>query len=591
MHFMVMKFACLKPNKSFVLAFLNEDLDIPRDSFEVLNDVAKASLKRKVLIVEDNELNREILKAALQEDYDVMEAVNGEEGLKILSRHYKDISIILLDVVMPVCDGFEFLKRQKTNPLLSNVPVIVTTGSNSQEDELKCLELGAVDFITKPYNATIVKGRINSVIKLKESAMTLAAVERDELTGLYTKQAFFHHAKTFMSMMPNESFNVIAIDITDFKLTNSTYGTKMGDEVLVYLGKFLSYYFKDALLARYESDKFLAFYNVKEKLYISHAEANLEKIMKNSPVPNIRIKCGIYENVDTSLPISIICDRALMTVKTILNDYTSNIAFFTEQMNQKQLLERQMENDFHKALINHEFKVYFQPKYSTRNEKIVGAEALVRWQKEDGQVISPGMFVPLFERDGLIVHLDEYVFEHVCKFQKQVLDNHKRLIPISVNLSRASIHYNNVVGRYLNIVKENQIPLHCIPIELTESAALYSSHIQDITQKIVDAGFLLHIDDFGSGYSSLTTLNDLKFTTLKIDKSLIDHVLQNRGHKIVQQAINLAHGLDMETVAEGVESKNQADCLKRMGCDEIQGFYYSKPLPWNTFYSLIEKAS
>lgn len=309
----------------------------------------------------------------------------------------------------------------------------------------------------------------------------------------------------------------------------------------------------------------------------------MNKIVEEAPIPNIRIKMGIYENIDKSLQIPIICDRALIAVKSISKDFKTNIAFFTSEMNQRLLAQRQMENDFKNAILNKEFKVYFQPKYDVKDERIVGAEALVRWEKPDGELISPGKFIPLFEKDGLVVQLDEYVFKSVCNFQHERIQNHLPVVPISINLSRTSIHFNNVVERYVEIVKENDIPFACVPLELTESAALYSQQIAAITDQLVKAGFKLHMDDFGSGYSSLTSLNELKFTTVKLDKSLIDYINQNRGKKIVQQAIDLGHDLDLEVVAEGVETKEQRDCLKEMECDEIQGFYYSKPLKEEDF--------
>lgn len=543
-------------------------------------------VKRKVLIVEDNEINRGILKVTLEDDYDVLEAVNGEEGLNILSQYYKDISLILLDVVMPVCDGFEFLSRQKSDSLLASIPVIVTTGNNSQEDELKCLSLGAVDFITKPYNALIVKSRIDSVIKLRESSMTLAAIEKDELTGLYTRQAFYHHARTFTHFMTEEKFNVVILDVSDFKLINGTYGTKKGNEVLVYLSNAFRYYVKNGLLTRYEGDQLLGLFHSKVKMDVERINRNINKIAEEAPIPNIRIKVGIYEDVDTNLSIPVICDRALMAEKSISKDFKTNVAFYTDEMNQKQLVQRQMENDFKSAIANREFKVYYQPKYDVNTENIVGAEALVRWQKPDGTLISPGAFIPLFESDGLVVHLDEYVFENVCQFQKERMENKLPMVPISVNLSRVSILFNDVVEHYVDIVNQKQIPFECVPIELTESATLYSEKILEITDHLVNAGFTLHMDDFGSGYSSLTSLNELNFSTVKLDKSLIDYIDQARGKKIVQQVIDLGHGLDMKVVAEGVESKEQRDCLKEMHCDMIQGFYYSKPLKQEDF---IEK--
>lgn len=570
-----------------IIGFANEDLDIRRNNIDMFNNALPSNgFKRKVLIVEDNEINREILKVTLEDDYDVLEAVNGEEGLNILSQYYKDISLILLDVVMPVCDGFEFLSRQKSDSLLASVPVIVTTGINSQEDELKCLGLGAVDFITKPYNAGIVKSRIDSVIKLRESSMTLAAIEKDELTGLYTRQAFYHHARTFTHFMTEEKFNVVILDVADFKLINGTYGTKKGNEVLVYLSNAFRYYVKNGLLTRYEGDQLLGLFHSKVKMDVERINRNINKIAEEAPIPNIRIKVGIYEDVDTNLSIPIICDRALMAEKSISKDFKTNVAFYTDELNQKQLAQRQMENDFKSAIANREFKVYYQPKYDVNTENIVGAEALVRWQKLDGTLISPGAFIPLFESDGLVVHLDEYVFESVCQFQKERMENKLEIVPISVNLSRASIHFSDVVERYVDIVNQKQIPFECVPIELTESATLYSEKILEITDQLVNAGFTLHMDDFGSGYSSLTSLNELNFSAVKLDKSLIDYIDQVRGKKIVQQAIDLGHGLDMKVVAEGVESKEQRDCLKEMHCDMIQGFYYSKPLKQEDF---IEK--
>ena len=570
-----------------IIGFANEDLDIRRNNIDMFNNALPSNgFKKKVLIVEDNEINREILKVTLEDDYDVLEAVNGEEGLNILSQYYKDISLILLDVVMPVCDGFEFLSRQKSDSLLASVPVIVTTGNNSQEDELKCLGLGAVDFITKPYNARIVKSRIDSVIKLRESSMTLAAIEKDELTGLYTRQAFYHHARTFTHFMTEEKFNVVILDVADFKLINGTYGTKKGYEVLVYLSNAFRYYVKNGLLTRYEGDQLLGLFHSKVKMDVERINRNINKIAEEAPIPNIRIKVGIYEDVDTNLSIPIICDRALMAEKSISKDFKTNVAFYTDELNQKQLAQRQMENDFKSAIANREFKVYYQPKYDVNTESIVGAEALVRWQKTDGTLISPGAFIPLFESDGLVVHLDEYVFESVCQFQKERMENKLPMVPISVNLSRASIHFSDVVDRYVDIVNQKQIPFECVPIELTESATLYSEKILEITDQLVNAGFTLHMDDFGSGYSSLTSLNELNFSTVKLDKSLIDYIDQVRGKKIVQQAIDLGHGLDMKVVAEGVESKEQKDCLKEMHCDMIQGFYYSKPLKQEDF---IEK--
>ena len=555
-----------------------------KDSDNVrLLEPGEVPAKRKILVVEDNELNREILSSFLEEKFNVILAENGEEGLKILGEHYRELSVVLLDICMPVCDGFEFLRRRNKDKLLSTIPVIVMTGSNSKDAEIQCLDLGAVDFIPKPYNFKIVVGRINSVIKLRESVLTLTAVEHDELTGIYTRQAFFYHAKTLLKAKAEERFHLIVADIRDFKLINSSYGDKIGDEVLCYLAKTYTKMFRDGLVSRYGSDQFVCMTYGDWDLSLETMKKLTEEIAENAPIPNLMIKYGVYEDVDTSLPISVICDRGFMAIRSIRDNYEHGIAYYTEEMNQKQMQDRALENRFESAISNKEFVAYFQPKYDVKIEKIVGAESLVRWINSDGSMVMPGDFIPLYERDGLIVRLDEYIFRHVCEFQRELMEKGQELLPISVNLSRASIHYIGVVDRYVEIVKETGIPFSCVPIELTETATLNNVKIRDFTERLVNAGFALHMDDFGSGYSSLITLSELPFNTLKIDKSLIDCIGQQKGRMVVQQVIILAHGLGMNVLGEGVETAEPVELLRVMECDDIQGFYYSRPLPREEF--------
>ena len=550
---------------------------------ERLLEPGEVHAKRKILVVEDNELNREILSSFLEEEFEVLIAENGEEGLKILVEHYRELSVILLDICMPVCDGFEFLRRRNTDKILSTIPVIVMTGSNSQDAELQCLDLGAVDFIPKPYNIKIVMGRINSVIKLRESVQMITAVENDELTGVYTRQAFFYHAKKLLKLRSNERFHLVIADIRDFKLINSSYGEKVGDEILCYLAKTYTKMIKTGLVSRYGSDQFVCIAYGECDLS-SETMTKLEKeIAGNAPIPNLMIKYGIYENIDKSLPVSVICDRGFMAIRSIRDNYECSVAYYTEKMKQKQMRDRELENRFESALRNGEFVAYFQPKYDVKTEKISGAESLVRWINPDGSMVMPGEFIPLYERDGLIVKLDEYIFRYVCEFQRERMERGQELLPISVNLSRGSIHYSGVVERYMEIIKENGIPFSCVPIELTETATLNRVVIRDFTERLVNAGFALHMDDFGAGYSSLITLSELPFDTMKIDKSLIDGISQQKGRIVVQQGIILGHGLGMKVVAEGVESAEQVELLREMECDDIQGFYYSRPLPKDEF--------
>ena len=242
--------------QKIVYAFANEDSDVRRNELEILMKSSGASGKRKVLVVEDNELNRDLLVSLIEDKYEVITAEDGEKGLMELEEHYKELSLVLLDVQMPVCDGFEFLKKVKEDAFLSTVPIIVTTGINKIDTELTCLNLGAADFITKPYNADIVRGRMNNIIRLKESSMTLAAVEHDKLTGLYTEQAFMHYAKTILQYNSKKKMHIIVGKIRDFKLVNNIYGTKKADEMLCYLAAEYTKRLRNGLLARTGSATF-----------------------------------------------------------------------------------------------------------------------------------------------------------------------------------------------------------------------------------------------------------------------------------------------------------------------------------------------
>lgn len=331
--------------------------------------------KRKILVVEDNELNRDILSSFLEEKFDVFLAENGEEGLELLSEHYRELSVVLLDICMPVCDGFEFLRRRNTDKFLSTIPVIVMTGNHSKDAELQCLDLGAVDFIPKPYNFKLVMGRINSVIKLRESVMALTAVEHDELTGVYTRQAFFYHAKSFLKTRHGEKFHLVIADIRDFKLINSSYGEKVGDEILCYLAGTYTEMLKTGLVSRYGSDQFVCLTCDDCDLSPEAIDRIEEEISENAPIPNLMVKYGVYQDIDKSLPVSVICDRGFMAIRSIRDNYECNIAYYTEKMKQKQMQDRLLENRFESAIKNKEFVAYFQPKYDVKTEKIAGADS------------------------------------------------------------------------------------------------------------------------------------------------------------------------------------------------------------------------
>ena len=590
MHYYCMKCCREESGEDFghvILSFANEDADKGGDN--IIERVSPSGIgeRRKVLIVEDVELNREILNNIVKNDYDVLTAENGADGLKLLADNYRDLSVVLLDMHMPVMDGFEFLKKSRTDALLSTVPVIVTTGSNNSDDEVRCLELGASDFITKPYNPRVVLSRIKSIIKLHESDITLAAVEYDDMTGLYTRPAFYHYAENLVNASGDSKLDIIVSEIENLTQIEASFGEHTGEEILAYFGRQYAKNAPDAIGFR-RGNQFIFIMKretqgFKDWLRIGRA------IEADAPISNIIVKYGFYFDADKSISLSEMCDRARLTVDSIRGSFLTDHAMYDEKIVRREKDKFRMEADFDDALKNEEFVIYQQPKYDVNGERIVASEALVRWKKPDGSMISPGAFIPLFESDGLIIKLDEYVFRKVCAIQKERIDRGEKVVRVSINLSRATLVSDGVVDKYAAIVKEIGIPFDIISIELTESFALENNHMTELAQSLVNAGFRLDMDDFGSGYSSMSSLVTLPFRIVKLDKTLIDRIGDRKGEIIIEYAIIIAHKLDMGVVAEGVEHAGQAEFLKSAGCDMIQGFYYSPPVPTERFSEMLRE--
>lgn len=555
----------------------------------VLAGTESRGIRRTILIVEDNWINREMLSAIVSNDYDVIAVENGMEALEALNDNLDKLSLILLDMHMPVMDGFEFLRLRGEDELFKQVPVIVTTGSDNPDDEVTCLELGASDFVTKPYKNEVVLSRVKSIISLHESETTLSAVKYDALTGLYTRSAFIHYADIMLKNPGDKHFDVFIADIVNLRRIEAVFGERKSNEIIGYFGKEFSSRAREAIGFRQNSQFIFMLVHDKDR----HDEMDYwirlaHEIEAGVPVNNVQVRYGLYFDVDRKLSIHDICERARITVDSVSNNSSLGYAVYDDRIAEAEFQKFRMEEDFEDALKNNEFVIYLQPKYNLRKDKTVGAEALVRWKKSDGSMVSPGAFIPLFESDGRIVKLDEYIFRKVCDIQKARLDSGLPAVRISVNLSRATLISEGVVDKYAAIVSEMGIPYELIAIELTESFALENMDIKSLAKGLSDKGFRLDMDDFGSGYSSMSSLVNLPFNVVKLDKSLIDKIGDSRGEIIIKHAIDIAHELGMSVVAEGVELREQVGFLRSADCDNIQGYYFGRPMPNEEFYEKLK---
>ena len=574
--------------EKIVFAFASEDSDIRLDELGMMN-LSNTGEKRKILIVENDEFNLKSLISLLADRYEIITACDGKIGLRLLEENYKDLALVLMNIQIPVLSGFDFLRKVQEDPFLSLIPIIVMTASDAQKTEVVCLNLGAADYIRKPYHAELIKKRLENVIRLRESSVSLREIEKDSLTGLYTEQAFFHYSRRIMQFRSDKKMHVIIGRIKDFELIISIYGRKKANELLCYMASIYNKKFKYGLLAKKGKASFLCLLSDDYKLDHQRMDNVINEFTENAPIKGIRIKYGIYKNIDKNLPITTICDYASMAAETVMEDYNHDYAYYTDELAQKRIYNQMIENCFTDALKNKEFMIYYQPKIDVITEKVIGAEALVRWQRTDGSMISPENFIPIYEKNGQIQKLDAYIFGQVCRLQKRILDESKKLLSVSVNLSRSSILCEEIVEQYTKIVRENDIPITCVPLEITESASVYGQKVVKVAERLLQSGFKLHIDDFGSGYSSMESLSRLPFSVLKIDKSLIDHICETRVEILVNHIIKLSKDLNMRVLAEGVETKEQLDILRKIKCDEIQGFYYARPMPEVEFVEYVRR--
>ena len=383
----------------------------------------------------------------------------------------------------------------------------------------------------------------------------------------------------------------VSMDIHQFKTINQICGVQTGDVVLRGIWEtLLKFLKKDDVAARVNADHFIIYapQSTKEEVSkgIESLSDGLVQLSKKMRCPRLNSYFGIAK-WEPSKAIEEVYSYTTIAKHNVKSDKNKNYQFYSEEEGQRVIETKNMEDSFSDAIMNDNFKVWYQPKINPVNGKIVGAEALVRWQLDNGDIVPPGKFIPVFEKDGLIRILDEYIFGSVCRFIKNRLALNKIVTPVSVNLSRASICYEGVVEQYAKIVEEMGIDPKYVPIEITESAAASNDAIQEISNDFNKKGFVLCMDDFGTGYSSIALLNLLPFDNIKLDKTLIDGIGDVNGLKLIKHIIALSKDLGLTITAEGVESKEQKDSLVQLNCDNIQGFFYKPPLPEAEFVKLL----
>ena len=347
-------------------------------------------LKRRILVVDDQPVNRIILKKILQNEYQVLEAENGRAALEVLSAH-PEISAVILDIMMPVMDGYDVLRTMAGDTELAKIPVIVSSQKEGDEAEIKALSLGANDFIVKPYKGEIITHRLSNIIKLRETAAMINKAERDELTGLYNKQFFLEEAKKLLRKAGDMRYDMLCIGIERFKLVNDTYGERTGDKVLQHVADVMRRYRQpNMLFGRFMQDDFYIIQPHQEQ-YDPDAFKGMMKDINEYPIDmEIRIHCGIYPINGMEGSMANICDSAKLAAEANRGRFDKPFSYYDESVRKKIKAEQFILTHMEETLAQKRFQVYYQPKYDLSTELIVGAEALIRWIDPEKGVISPG---------------------------------------------------------------------------------------------------------------------------------------------------------------------------------------------------------
>lgn len=434
--------------------------------------------------------------------------------------------------------------------------------------------------------------------KYKQEQKSKEKAYKDSVAKIGSMEKFRIDVEPILRSNRKTDYYMIAVDVDKFKLINDLFGYEEGDKVIAYLARVLQENAgNNSYVARPNADYFVVLKKAEKlqeiKDYLNTVFEIVEQdIEKHSSEYRLILKAGIYKVQDDDYVLSSIMDKADMSKSNIMVGHKSAFTLYSEEMRQRTIDDKKMENDMESALEDGEFKVYLQPQVDLKTKKIVSAEALVRWIHSERGMISPIEFIPLFEKNGFICKLDYFVWEESIKTLAKWREKNQIMVPISINLSRVDIQKNGFIESLLLLFEKYSISPKWIKAELTESVCLENDKIvMEKMNQLKEFGLKIAIDDFGSGYSSLHLLKRMPIDILKIDKSFLDYneIMQEKDEIVIRDVVELGKHLHMQIITEGVETLEQSNFLENIGCDIAQGYYYGRPMPMDKFEQMLEK--
>lgn len=540
---------------------------------------------------------------------------------KIYQKDYENIIIIdakrekmiKTDVLSSVIS--DYLKKEEAYEGYRSYSSHRAVVESERERFKKCVELSAIKeglrkdrqyFFTihetdktgevrlKRYSYIYIDERVDIIVGAREDITEFS--EKDVLTGGYNRRGFIRITERLLNKVPDRTkYAVLFFNVKNFKAVNELFGVESGDVALQNIFKTLTHSkLSPVITARVESDHFVCLIEKKNLDFEELTSVCDNKFIKDGKCMNLIIRCGIFYVEENPMKISGMIDRAKLAKRYITDEYVQPYMIYDHSMQVAYVDKAKLAGELQEGIAKEQFKVYYQPVIDTKTGKIASAEALIRWIHPDKGFISPALFIPALEENGHISELDFYVLKKVWQFINDRCENNKFVVPISVNLSWMDFYDEIMMEKILKEMdrfRENGRE-HMARFEITETSyAAIRENRSGILESLRIKNAKILLDDFGSGFSSFGMLQDYDFDILKIDMSFIRKIGENPKTKsIVHSIIGMAHEIGIKTVAEGVETEEQVSFLRQSGCDYIQGYYYSKPLPEEEFVEFLEKA-